>query len=267
MLIDTHAHLDFSDDLDGWLAGAKSEGVTKIICVGTSVDASGKCAEIAQEYSSKDLQIYATCGIHAQDGKDDIKNSGSLYQCINTLKQIASDSNKVVAIGECGLDVKVISEKLKVISEQRELFEGQIKLAEELKLPLIIHCRNAFDETFDLLSVVNGQLSNVCGLFHSWTGNWEAAQTALNLGFYISFSGIVTFKNAPDVQEVAKKIPLDRVLIETDSPFLSPEPLRGKQNEPKNVRIVAEFIARLRNLPVDQIASVTSNNAGRLFGI
>ena len=123
-----------------------------------------------------------------------------------------------------------------------------------------MHCRNAFAETFELL----GKSS---GVFHSWTGDWEAAKRAIDLGFYISFSGIVTFKNAPNVQEAAKKMPIERMLLETDSPFLAPEPVRGSKNEPKNVRIVAEFVASLRNLSPEHIAQETSENAERLFGI
>lgn len=303
MLVDTHAHLDFTDDVEGWIKRAKENGVGKIICVGTNVDASRKCVEIAQKYSSKDsgqalrlhsgqlkgsesyrtarmtkakgLKIYATVGIHAQDGKGDIDKFGSLDKSIDELKQIlrsAQDDKTVVGVGECGFDFKVTSYKLQVISDkeekfQKELFEAQVELAVELKLPLVVHCRNAWKETFDLLRRFSTRSNNkLRGLFHSWTGDWEAAQKALDLGFYISFSGIVTFKNAPNVQEVTKKMPLEKMFLETDSPFLSPEPLRGKQNEPKNVKIIAEFIARLRDLPVDRLTDVTSKNAGRLFG-
>ena len=271
-LVDTHAHLDFADDVEGWIERAKADGVNKIICVGTSVEASKKCCDIANEHSSDDLRIYATVGIHAQDGKGDIKKYGSLLSCYITLKQTAESSDKVVAVGECGFDFKVTSDKLQVISDkekkfQKELFEAQIRLAAELNLPLVVHCRNAWEETFDLLRKFSTRSnSKLRGLFHSWTGNWEAAQKALDLDFYISFSGIVTFKNAPEVQQLAGKMPLDRMLLETDSPFLTPEPFRGKTNEPKNVKIVAEFIARLRDLPADRLADVTSKNAERLFG-
>lgn len=272
-LVDTHAHLDFTDDKEGWCEGAKTEGVNKIICVGTSVEASRKCVEISEEYSSDDLQIYATVGIHAQDGKSDVDKFGSLEKCTLQLKQTALSSEKVIGVGECGYDIRTTDNgQLTTNSEkefQRELFEAQVGLAEELNLPMIIHCRNAWEETFDTLSGKFSLRSNnkMSGVFHSWTGDWEAAQTALDLGFHISFSGIVTFKNAPNVQEVARIMPLEKMLLETDSPYLSPHPLRGSKNEPKNVNITAQFIAQLRNLPVDRIASVTSQNAGRLFGI
>lgn len=279
-LVDTHAHLDFTEDVEGWCQRAKAAGVDKIICVGTSVEASKKCIEISEKYSSDDLQIYATVGIHAQDGKSDAKRYGSLGQCINTLKQLVSSSSKVVGVGETGFDIYLKGDTQQVTSNtdktfQEELFEEQIKLAQALKLPLVIHCRNAWVETFKFLErlrgttslTARGSTSKSLGLFHSWTGDWETANRVLNLGFYISFSGIVTFKNAREVQEVAAKMPLEKMMIETDSPYLAPHPFRGSRNEPKNVKIVAEFIARLRNLPVDLLVEITSQNAGRLFGI
>ena len=146
------------------------------------------------------------------------------------------------------------------------MFGAQIRLAAELNLPLVIHCRNAWREIFDILTIVNRR-STIVGVFHSWTGDWEAAKKALDLGFYISFSGIVTFKNAPDIQEVARKIPFDRMLVETDSPFLAPDPIRGSKNEPKNVKIVAQFIADLRNQTVNEVSSKTSANARKLFNL
>lgn len=260
MLVDTHAHLDFTNDKEGWCQRAKEAGVNKIICVGTSVEASRECVEISEKYSSDDLQIYATVGIHAQDGKSDVDKFGSLEKCILQLKQTALSSEKVIGVGECGYDFRDQSPETRDQEFQRELFAAQIELAAELGLPLLIHCRNAWKETFELIS--NFQLR---GLFHSWTGDWEAAKRVLEMGFYISFSGIVTFKNASKVQEVAKKMPIDGMLLETDSPFLAPHPLRGSKNEPKNVKITASFIAQLRNVPVDQLASVTSKNVGRLF--
>lgn len=282
-LVDTHAHLDFTQDKTGWCQRAKEAGVNKIICVGTSVEASLRCVEIAEKYSSEDLQIYATVGIHAQDGQKDMQKYGSLERCIDELKQIfrsAQDDKTVVGVGECGYDFKIenrvkrteFSDKEREF--QKELFKAQIELAAELNLPMVIHCRNAWEETFELIDSIAKQVSlqndreeSFRGVFHSWTGDWEAAKRALEMGFHISFSGIVTFKNAPEVQEVAKKIPLERMLLETDSPFLAPHPLRGSPNEPKNVKIIAEFITQLRNFPVDQVARVTSENAGRLFGI
>ena len=272
MLVDTHCHLDFTEDPQEWIDNAIKNDVRALICVGTSIGASKKCVDIAEKYSTPDIAIYASVGLHPQEGQSDVKRLG-LYQCINTLKQITSSSNKIVAVGECGLDY-YLAEGKQVTSEeekdkQRKLFVEQIKLAKELDLPLLLHCRNGWDEIFDLLSTVNRSPreagESITGLFHSWTGDWQAAKKALDLGFYISFSGILTFKNAPQVHEVAKKVPLDRVLLETDSPFLSPEPLRGKTNSPKNVKIVAEFLAKLRGQSLDRIGEVTTNNASKLF--
>src|SRR3990167_7392719 len=304
MLVDSHTHLEAVDDLEGSLERAKEAGVVKILTIGSSLDSSKKAIEIAQKYSSSNLRIYATCGIHPQDGKDEVEKLG-LYRCIDTLKQILNqdpesssglkvqDDGIVVAIGECGLDYYLDGEKrLETVDRdkkfQRELFVAQIELAKELNLPLVVHCRNAWNAIFDLLSKHNHYSSSgsgdsrrsrevstrkfstssnnrLTGVFHSWTGDWLAAQKALGLGFYISFSGIVTFKNAPEVQEVAKKMPLDRMLVETDSPFLSPEPIRGEKNEPKNVRIVGKFLAHLRGLSFDIIAKETCLNAQKLF--
>ena len=289
MLVDSHAHLDFPtsprsaglrgtsvDDLESALVRAKQAGVGKIITVGTTINESKKAIEIAENSLDKNLQIYASVGIHPKDGKEDIENLG-IDDAIDRLRAVVKSSGKIVAIGECGLDYYDEQETRNNRPEttdkekefQRDLFEAQIRLACDLDLPLIIHCRNGWDEIFDLISNFQFQISNfkLRGVFHSWTGDWNAAKRAFGLDFYISFSGIVTFKNAPDIQEVAKKTPLERILIETDSPYLAPEPFRGKTNEPKNVRITAQFLAKIRGLPFAKIAKATTVNAERLFGI
>jgi len=277
MLVDSHAHLEVIDDLEGTLDRAKDAGVSKILAIGASIETSKRAVEISDKLSTDDLAIYAAVGIHPKDGRADVEKFG-LLRCFETLKQIAGSSNRVVAIGECGLDYYLgsrgpsmglrasqgLETSEKERSFQRELFEGQIKLAADLGLPLIIHCRNAWDDVFKLLTINHKLLPNR-GVFHSWTGDWEVAQKALGLGFYISFSGIVTFKNAREIQEVAKKAPLERILIETDSPYLSPEPFRGRKNEPKNVKITAQFLAKIRGLPFAKIADVTTGNAEKLF--
>ena len=289
MLVDSHAHLEVStsprglrgasiDDLEGVLARAKESGVEKIVTIGTSIDSSKKAIEIAQQYSTNDLQSFATCGLHPKDAASDIHQNPLHYNSV--LESIVLSSDKIVAIGECGLDYYLgsmsqgseTSEKEKEF--QRELFEAQSKLACDLNLPLIIHCRNAWYDIFDLITttIPNRGLTPK-GVFHSWTGDWDTAKKALGLGFYISFSGIVTFGNARDIQEVAKKMPIDRMLVETDSPFLAPEPLRsaqgklgrGKTNEPKNVKIIAKFLADIRHQSVDLICQQTYANANRLF--
>jgi len=309
MLVDSHCHLDAIEDLEVIIDRTKLEGVNKIITVGTSIESSKKSIEISDNYSSNIFKMYATVGIHPKDGKSDVEKLG-LNQCIQTLKQLVQSSDKVVGIGECGLGYHLTADNLHLTTDkekefQKKLFEAQVKLAADLNLPLIIHCRNAWDEIFDSISKIQTPNSKLKGVFHSWTGNWQEAQKALDLGFYISFSGIVTYKqslrssaspaglkNAQEIQEVAKKTPLDRILIETDSPFLAPEPLRGNpsklptrlsstirtrlvernrwaisKNEPKNVRIVAQFLADLRHLPFAKIAEATFQNARQLFGI
>ena len=289
MLFDTHAHLEIIDDLEGSIKRAKEAGVEKIITIGTSLESSKKAVEIAEKFSDDDLQIYATCGLHPKDAKSELKRL-HYNDILKSLKSLALSSEKVVGLGECGLDYYPdTADKDK--NFQKELFETQINLAADLNLPLIIHCRNGWDEIFDLMEAKRGP-SSLSSVFHSFTGNWQAAQKALDLGFYISFSGIVTFKNAKEIQEVAKKMPLERLLIETDSPFLTPEPIRSgppkltsrlsstirtrleernrrgyKQNEPKNVRIIAEFLANLRSQPIDKIIGASADNAKRLFGI
>ena len=270
MLVDSHAHLEAVDDLEGSLKRAKEAGVGKIITIGTSLASSRKAIEIADKFSAGDLQIYATCGLHPRDAKGEIDNLG-MFHCFETLKQIAKSSSKVVGVGEVGLDYRLTTDNEQLTTDeekgfQRELFKAQINLAADLNLPLIIHCRNGWNEIFDLIEAKRGP-SSFRGIFHSFTGRLQDAKKALGLGFYISFSGIVTFKNANEIQEVAKKMPLERLLIETDSPFLAPEPLRGKQNEPKNVRIIAEFLAHLRSQPIDKIIGASADNAKRLFGI
>ena len=280
MLVDTHCHLDFSDNPQEWIDNAAGQNVKKLICVGTSVEASKKCIEIADSTSSvrpgsglrgakeNIPEVYATVGIHPQDGKEDIEKYGENY--IDELRKIALSSKKVVAIGEIGLDYYLASEKrVKTVDKdkefQRKLFVDQIKLACELKLPIIVHCRNGWGEVFEIIESGKLKIENLGGVFHSWTGDLQAAKRAIDLGFYISFSGILTFKNAPQVQEVAKWVPLEKVILETDSPFLAPVPHRGEQNEPKNVKIIAQFLADLRSVSLDRIEEATCKNAEKLF--
>ncbi len=288
-LIDSHAHLDFIEDLDGVISRAKDESIEAIVTIGTSVECSMKCIQIADTHSHIALAdrsegqvnipaIYATCGIHPEDGKKDLDKFGNDY--ISELEKVVKSSDKVVAIGECGLDYHIGRDQRPVTSSeekgfQRELFKNQVELALKLDLPLVVHCRNAWEEIFEIISEAKQGLSLtgvqgetlLRGVFHSWTGDCDAAKKALELGFYISFSGIITFKNAKDIQESAKIVPLNRMLIETDSPFLAPEPFRGSKNEPKNVRIIADFLASFLDVPAETIYSATNANCQELFGI
>lgn len=272
MFIDSHAHLELFEDLEDVLARAKEVGVSKIITIGTTLETSSRAIYIAENFSTAELEIYATCGIHPNDGAEEVNNLG-LGKVMKKIAEIAKSSKKVVGIGECGLDYFLETSGQRPVTGsderelQRKLFGEQIKIAVDLGLPLIVHCRNAWDDIFDLISKSQTLNSKLCGVFHSWTGNPEAMEKALDLGFYISFSGIVTFGNAKDIQRVAQKAPIERILVETDSPFLSPHPLRGMKNEPKNVRITADFISSLRGSSLLEISDATTRSACEVFGI
>lgn len=282
-LVDSHAHLEILPDLESVLDRAKESGVGKIITIGTDLESSKNAANLAVSRSKPGLGMYATVGIHPGDGKADVEKFG-LQKCIDELRKTAMSEN-VVGVGEAGLDYFLKPETINNRQEtttaekryQRELFEAQIKLAIELGLPLVIHCRNAWEEVFgQLLESVPGNKKaqavtkkgrTLRGQFHSFTGGPDEAKQAVDLGFYVSFSGIVTFKNAAKVQEAAKSVPLDRILIETDSLYLAPEPMRGSQNEPKNVRIIGQFLDQHLNLPQGTIERQSEANARKLFGI
>jgi len=296
-LIDSHVHLEVLENIDFALENAKEAEVGTIITIGTSIESSKKAIEIAKKYSAprschphrsedliengfpirsgmtgkNNLKIYASVGIHPQDGKDEVEKLG-LQNCMAELKMIlkqVQNDKVVVAIGECGLDYYLDNEKrISTVDKdkefQRKLFLAQVELSQELNLPLIIHCRNAWEDLFRLLSI-DDRRSTPKGVFHSFTGDWQSAKQALDLGFYISFSGIVTFKNAKDIQEAAKEVPPNRILVETDSPFLAPEPVRGSKNEPKNVKLIAEFIANLKNISPTDFSFQTYKNSVELF--
>lgn len=264
-LIDCHAHLEAIDNLKIVLLRAKEAGIVKIISCGSSVEWSRKCVNIAESDTGNLVQIYACVGVHPQDGKEDLEKLGEGY--IEELRKLAK-SDKVVAIGECGMDY-MERDKRQVASDKKsqgQLFKEQIKLAYNLKLPIVVHCRNAWDDMLTVLEK-NKKYLRHSGMFHSWTGTLRDAKRAIDLGFHISISGIVTFANAGEIVDVAKWAPVDKLLVETDTPFLSPIPFRGKPNEPKNVRITAQFLAKLRDVSLDEIAQNTTRNAEKLFGL
>lgn len=238
MLIDTHAHLNFGEllkDIDGVLERAKIAGVEKIICVGTNLEDSKTAVALAQKYEN----LYATVGIHPEN------------TCVdwNEFEKLAK-SPKIVGIGECGLDNKV------GLPKQKEVFLKQIKIAQKLDLPLVIHVRDAWEE------IKNTNFSKNRGVFHCYSGPVNIPEN-----FYVSFAGNVTFKNAGNLRELAKLVPLDKLLIETDCPFLAPEPLRGSQNEPANVKITALTLAKLHNVSLEKISEITTKNAVKLFNL
>lgn len=252
MFIDSHAHLDderFDEDRDELIRGLAYRGVSRVINPGTDVDTSKRCIELSENYEP----IYAGIGIHPHEAnkvRDDY---------LEVLASMA-DKTKVVAIGEIGLDYYYDFSPREV---QKRVFVEQIELASELGLPIIIHNRDSHEDMMDILRGNRGLLSG--GVMHSYSGSWEMAKIILDLGLYLSLGGPVTFKNARKSVEIAEKIPLDRLLIETDSPYLTPVPYRGKRNDPGNVGLVAEKIAEIRGMKVEEVGRITTRNAIKLF--
>jgi TatD DNase family protein len=255
-LIDSHAHIqgpEFAADLNGVIDRAHAVGVEKILVVGGTGELSSNDAAVAVANSFTGL--FATVGMHPHDAKDVSE------QDFERLEHLAADP-KVVAVGETGLDFYYDHSPREL---QVKVFARFIHMARALELPLIVHDRDAHREIAELLKSEGG--GNLRGVIHCFTGDYPAAKEFLDLGFYLSFSGIVTFKNAEPLREAARRLPLDRLLVETDSPYLAPVPHRGKRNEPAFVLHVAETIASVKGLPLQEIAKATSRNAGDLFGI
>lgn len=255
MFIDSHCHLDrldlaeFAGDLAQVVARAKQARVERLLCVSVTLDDFPLMAEKTEPYK----QVYLTCGTHPLNQENWVDEQ--------QLLQLAQHP-RVLAIGETGLDYFYAPETKAV---QHDSFEKHIRVAKQLNKPLIIHTRDAKQDTLDLLKQTNA--SEVGGILHCFTEDWDMAEQAIELGFYISFSGIVTFKNATMLKEVAKQIPNDRFLIETDAPYLAPVPHRGKQNQPAYVVEVAKHLASIRGQSIEQIAQYSSDNFNRLFNL
>ena len=254
MLIDSHCHLDrlnlskYEGGLDDAVAAAKERGVEKMLCVCISEENKNAVLDIAHKYNN----IFSSVGIHPSDVKESVVS-------VETLKTWAA-AEKVVAIGETGLDYYYTGE---FADPQKQSFEHHLVAAGELGLPVIVHTRDARQDTLDLIKA-HGNLES-SGVLHCFTESWEMAKAALDMNYYISISGIVTFKNAQELRDVVKQVPLDRLLVETDSPYLAPIPYRGKPNEPKYVREVAEFVAELKGVSFDELCQLTGDNFMRLF--
>ena len=251
-LIDSHAHLffeDYKDEVAAVLQRAREAGVGRLINVGTGVAESRQAIALAEQHD----WIYASVGVHPHDVA---KMSDA---DLDTLKDLTGN-RRVVAIGEVGLDYHYEHSPQDV---QQERFRNFIRLSLETKLPLIIHCREAFEDCFKILDEENGW--NAGGVFHCFTGDAATAERIVKQGFYVSFSGIVTFKKSQELQEAARAVPDDRFLIETDCPFLAPEPFRGKRNEPAYVVKVAEKLAALRGSELTEIARLSTANTRRFF--
>jgi TatD DNase family protein len=251
VFVDSHCHLDRldknSDELDEVVAQALSSKVEHMLCVAVSVKEFAKMKSVVSQYP----QVSMSCGVHPLHNED---------ACDIDILRGHAKLDDVVAVGETGLDYFYSKETAPV---QMKSFVDHIKVANEVKKPLIIHTRNAQTDTLEALE--HHYEHDTGAVLHCFTESLEMAQAALKMGIYISISGIVTFSSAKELQETVKQIPLDRLLIETDSPWLAPVPYRGKENEPKHVVEVAKFIAQLRGISVDELAKHTTDNFYRLF--
>ncbi len=252
MLIDTHAHLNdekFNEDREEVMVRAKNAGVGYIINIGYNKETILTTMDMIDKYDF----IYGAIGWHPNDAHD------MKEEDLKWIEELAGHP-KILAIGEIGLDYYW---DFATKEEQQKIFREQIQLARRLKLPIIIHDRDAHQDICDILKEEKAQ--EVGGIMHSFSGSVEMAKECMSLGFYISFSGPVTFKNAKKPKEVAKEIPLNRILIETDSPYLTPEPYRGKRNESAYVKYVAAKIAELKEMDIEEIEAITAENARSLL--
>lgn len=250
---DSHAHYNdekFDKDRNEIIPKIQQENITKIVCNGYNIKSSKTAVQISNQYDF----LYATAGISPND-IDAIEISA-----IEEIRKIAKNS-KIVAIGEIGLDYYWNKENKE---KQKEFFVKQIELADELDLPITIHCRDAVMDTLDILK--NKINPKKRGIFHCCMLNKELIKEAVKLGFYISFSGNITFKSAKPADSV-NEVPMNKILIETDSPYLTPEPFRGTRNDSRNVKLVAQKIAEIKSMPLEEIAKITYENAKRVYGI
>ncbi len=253
MFVDSHCHLDFPElaaDLPQLLASMREHGVTHALCIGVDLPAWPGVIALARAHPN----LYATVGVHPD-------YTDTPEPTVAELVALAA-TPKVVAIGETGLDYYRLEGDLEW---QRERFRRHIRAARAAGKPLVIHTRAAAADTLAIMR--DERAADAGGVMHCFTETWDVARAALDLGFHISFSGIVTFRNAVELQDVARRVPLDRMLIETDSPYLAPVPHRGKRNQPAWVRHVGEEIARLRGVATEAVAAATSANFFRLFNI
>jgi len=254
-LIDSHCHLHLMDltEFHGSVAeviqNARAHELSHMLCVGTTLEDTAKIIDFAEHFND----VSASVGLHPNEPVDEEPS-------IETLVKLANHP-KVVAIGETGLDYyRTPAEQ----PWQQQRFRTHIQAAIEIKKPLIIHTRAARSDTLKILQEEKADI--IGGVFHCFTEDWATAEAAMELNFYVSFSGIVTFKNAKELQEVAKRIPIERMLIETDAPYLAPMPHRGKMNQPAYVRYVAEFLSELKEIPLEVLAKQTTENFYNLFG-
>ena len=255
MFVDSHCHLNFPEyvpQMDQVLAEMQQAHVSKALCISTTLETFDAVHQLAVQYPN----LWATVGVHPD-------NEGVQEPDVDTLVALAQRP-RVVGIGETGLDYYRLGDRtLADMAWQRERFRVHIRAARQTRLPMVIHTRSSSDDTIQILKEEQG--GDVGGVFHCFTETQAVARAALDLGFYISFSGILTFKNAADLREVAAFVPLDRCLIETDSPYLAPVPYRGKTNSPAYVPHVAAQLAQIKNLTLEEVAHATTRNFETLF--
>lgn len=258
-MVDTHAHIHFDeylDELDRIFENAKTHGIRKIITIGTDDTDSKKALDFCVTNQPKGIEVYASAGLHPHEAE-------GAEDKLLTIKELAMDQDYekvLVAIGECGLDYyKNFSDK----KSQYRALEFQLELALDLGFPLVFHVRDAWEDFFSILK----NYPSARGVIHSFTGGPKHVGQALEAGLYFGLNGIMTFTKQSDQLEAAKAIPKNRLLLETDCPFLSPEPIRGKRNEPANIKYIAEFIAELRGETNTELSQCTSTNAKTLFGL
>ena len=258
-IVDSHAHLNdssFTNNIYDVLKRANELGVYKVLIPSWDIESSKKAIEIASRYDN----LYAAISIHAQDVGPFTIND------LEIIRELAKSSKKVIAIGETGLDYHYGKEDA---LKQKEFFIAQLDIARELNLPVIIHLRDAAKDFIDIIKeyMNSRNIKSITGVMHSYSDSLETMKILLKFGFYISFSGPVTFKNARVQKECAMYCPLDRMLVETDSPYLTPEPFRGMKNEPKNTYYTLKYIAELKGIDSDELSRITTNNFNTLFNL
>ena len=254
-LIDTHCHLTFEQlagDVEGLVARSRAAGVTTWITVGTNTQQNRQSIELADGFEN----MYAALGIHPHNAKE------ADAETIAKLRNLAQNQ-KVIAIGETGLDFHY---NYSLPKDQKNVFAEHLKIARELNLPVIIHSRESFDETIEILEQFGTGVEKV--VFHCFSGSSEQAKIVLNHGFYISFTGVVTFKNAEPIRQAARIVPIDRLMLETDCPYMSPEPMRRQKiNEPALMIHTAKFLADLKDIPLADFAQKTTATTKNFFNL
>lgn len=254
MIFETHAHYDdeqFGEDRDMLVSSLPENQIEYVVNIGSNIETSKNTIELTKKYS----HVYGAVGVHPNE-------TGELNEDnFLVLKQMAEEP-KVVAIGEIGLDYYWKEPEAKI---QKEWFHRQMSLAKELKLPIVIHSRDAAKDTIDMMNGAGGK--EIGGVIHCYSYSLETAKTFLNMGFYLGIGGVVTFKNAKKIKEVVEYTPLERILLETDCPYLAPEPFRGKRNSSLNIPYIIKEIARIKNVDCETVAAITMENGKAMYRI